>query len=83
MTITMLHFGMHDYVRKALEHSDMSAQEFADAMGVSRNTVSRWLNGRGTPSKAQLMAISIVTNVSLEWLMQGMARPEGLEPPTF
>jgi hypothetical protein len=30
-----------------------------------------------------MIAISVVTGVSLEWLTQGVARPEGLEPPTF
>lgn len=81
--MTMLQFETHDYVRKAVEVAGLSAGDFADAMGVSRNTVSRWLNGRARPSTAQMIAISVVTGVSLEWLTQGVARPEGLEPPTF
>jgi len=83
MTITVPEFGIHDHVRKAVEVSGRSVQEFADEIGVSRNTVSRWINGARVPSRAQLMAISIVSGVPLEWLEGGLARPERLELPTF
>lgn len=87
-------FEAHDYYRKAIELSGLSVGEFADAVGVSRNTVSGWINGRRGPSKAQLMAISVVSGVPLAWLetadekrppagAEGLARPKGLEPLTF
>ena len=79
----MLQFQTHDHVRKAVEVAGLSVGEFAEALGVSRNTVSRWLNGRARPSTAQMIAISVVTGVPLEWLTQSVARPERLELPTF
>lgn len=93
MTMTVLQFGLHDHIRKAIEVSGLSVGEFSDALGVSRNTASRWLSGRREPSRAQLIAISMVTRVPLEWLLgaaetppadaEGVARPKGLEPLTF
>ncbi len=79
-------FRLQHRVQLAMETAGYSVQGFADELDVSRATVSRWLNGRGEPSKAQKMAIAMATNVPLEWLdgaEGGEARPERLELPTF
>lgn len=62
-------------------------------LGVSRTTVSAWNNGRNEPRGPTLTAWALWTGVPLKWLETGqapagkpgpgVARSEGLEPPTF
>ncbi len=41
----------------------------ADALGVSKQTVSMWRHGTRSPKKSVLIHISEVYGVSIEWLM--------------
>lgn len=41
----------------------------AEALGVSKQTVSMWRHGTRSPKKAVLIDISKEFNVSIEWLM--------------
>jgi len=75
-------FKLHHRMQLALEVGDVGVQEMADYLGVSRASVSRWINGRGIVGKQTLRLWALRTGVALEWL-EGEARPEGLEPPTF
>lgn len=52
-------------MRKALREAHVPVQDMADYLGVSRNTVSRWING------AVLRAWSQRTGVPYEWLAAG------------
>ena len=52
-----------------------SQTEFADALGISRQTVGFWLNGDRVPDAANLLIISEKTGKSVEWLL-GKAPPE-------
>ena len=58
-------------MRIALRHADMGAGEMAEYLGVGRNTVSTWINGRITPGKQSLRLWSMRTGVPLEWLETG------------
>jgi transcriptional regulator with XRE-family HTH domain len=40
----------------------------ADYLGVARNTVSTWINGRIAPSKQTLRLWALRTGVDYEWL---------------
>ncbi len=60
-----------DRMRKALRVSDVSVQEIADSVGVNRNTVSAWINGRGKPNQRQLAAFALRTGAPIEWLKSG------------
>lgn len=73
-------FGRHDRVRKAVDVSGRSVQEVADALGVHRNTLGRWMSGRTTPSRAELLALSVVTGAPVEWLETG-AEPSISDEP--
>ena len=85
-------FDRSDRLRKALQVSDVEVQEMADYLGVSRTSVSNWINGRVPPSKQTLRLWALRTGVPLGWLETGQdptvqpgpegARSEGLEPPT-
>ena len=93
-----LEWDMADRMRKALRAADLPVQEVADYMGVSRNTISAWINGRATPRKSMLRLFALRVGASYKWLETGEApsspdgddgapgfvvRLEGLEPPTF
>ena len=41
----------------------------ADALGVSKQTISMWRHGTRSPKKSVLIDISKQFNVSIEWLM--------------
>ena len=64
-------FDRADRLRKSLRHADIGSQEMADYLGVSRNSVSNWINGRFVPSLAVLRAWAARTGVSLGWLVTG------------
>jgi transcriptional regulator with XRE-family HTH domain len=61
-------WDMADRMRKSLRHADLGVQEIADYLGVARNTVSTWINGRIEPSTQTLRLWAMRTGVSFEWL---------------
>ena len=87
------HETLGDRLRMALREGGLGVQEVADLLQVNRNTVSRWINDRGTPDRRTLLAWSFATGVDRRWLETGEAPAEpgprdgartgGLEPPTF
>lgn len=64
-------FDLSDRLRKALRVSGWTVQGIADQIGVSRNTVSNWINGRVTPSREQLTVWAAYTGAPLSWLERG------------
>ena len=51
----------------------MLPQEFvAEALGVSRQAVSKWENGASDPSTANLIALAKLYGVSPEELLEGL-----------
>ena len=67
-----------DRMRKALRDADLGVQEMADYLGVARNTVSTWINGRIPPSTQTLRLWAARTQVSYRWLCHG---DNGPHPP--
>ena len=52
-------------------------QEFeAEALGVSRQTVSKWENGSADPSTTNLLALAKLYGVEAEELLRGIDRSE-------
>jgi transcriptional regulator with XRE-family HTH domain len=78
LTTTDLAPDRVDRMRKALRLADMEVNELAGLLGVSRNTVSSWINGRVDPKRASLMAFAHFTDVPYEWLELGII-PDGWE----
>ena len=64
-----------DRMRKALRGSGMTVQEMADYLGVARNTVSTWINGRIEPSPTTLRVWAMTCGVSYRWLCHGTEGP--------
>lgn len=55
-------------LRKAL---GLTQQEFADKIGVKRNSMTNYETGRNTPIDAIVVSICRIFNVSEEWLRTG------------
>ncbi len=70
-------FDLADRMRKALRTSGLNQEEMADYLGVSRNTVSNWVNGHWStpPKRAYLRLWALRTGVPLEWLEHGEVTP--------
>lgn len=65
----------------------MDQQQAADAIGVSRTTLSGWERGKFEPTFSSMIRWSHITGMPLEWFAEGVdeddVRPERLELPTF
>lgn len=70
-----LEFDLADRMRKALRVSDVSVQEMADHLEMSRNTISSWINGRNTPRRRDLRDFALRAGVPLDWLQTGETPP--------
>ena len=66
-------FGLHHRMQLAMENVGMGVQEMADYLDMSRNSVSRWINGHGKPPRVVLMVWADATGVPLTWLEKGLA----------
>jgi transcriptional regulator with XRE-family HTH domain len=64
-------FDLADRLRRALRVSGISSNEIADYLGVSRTSVSNWINGRIEPSTQTLRLFALRTGFPYEWLRDG------------
>ena len=64
-------WDLADRLRKALRHSGLGPREMADYLGVARNTVSTWINGRIVPSAPVVRLWAQRTGVDYGWLRDG------------
>jgi transcriptional regulator with XRE-family HTH domain len=55
-------------MRKALRFSGTGVSEMADYLGVTRGTISTWINGRIRPSVQTLRLWALQCGVDYEWL---------------
>jgi transcriptional regulator with XRE-family HTH domain len=72
-------------MQRALAHADLQTTQIAAEIGVSRSTVSAWLNDRGAePRIGYLKLWAMRCGVSLEWLLSGTdVRRPGSCPSEF
>lgn len=66
-----------DRLAKARRMADLSVQDMADALGVSRNTVTNYERGHTDPARGVLIAYASVTGVPMWWI-EGL--DENLDP---
>ncbi len=64
-------FDLADRMRKALRTSGVGSMEMADYLGVTRATVSNWINGHVKPSLQSLRLWAMRTGVDFDWLRTG------------
>ena len=60
-----------EVLKQARASSDLSQEEAAEKVGVSRQTMSSWENGKSYPDIASVIALSDAYSVSLDSLMKG------------
>ena len=62
---------MNERIKKLRKALDLTQQEFADRIGVKRNTIATYEIGRNTPLDAVINLICKTFNVSETWLRTG------------
>jgi transcriptional regulator with XRE-family HTH domain len=70
-------WDLADRMRKAMRAADVGVQEMADYLGVSRNAVGTWINGRIEPRTQTVRLWALRTGVPYTWLSTGAVGPEG------
>jgi transcriptional regulator with XRE-family HTH domain len=78
-----LHFDMADRLRRALRVSNVSVQEMADYLDVTRGSVSNWINGRIQPDVRTLRLFAMRTGFPVSWLVNGEEPPPGGDDSSF
>lgn len=62
---------MNERLKKLRKTLDLTQQEFADKLGIKRNTVAQYEIGRNEPIDAVILSICREFNVNEEWLRTG------------
>lgn len=62
---------MNERLKKLRKTLDLTQQEFADRIGIKRNSLANYETGRNTPIDAILISICREWNVNEEWLRTG------------
>lgn len=62
---------MNDRLKALRKSLDLTQQEFANRLGVKRNTVATYEVGKSNPSDAAISLICAKFNVNEEWLRTG------------
>lgn len=65
-------FDLADRMRKGLREAGLDVQEMAAYLGVSRSSVSSWINGRIQPSLQTQRLWAMRCGVPFEWLKTGV-----------
>ncbi|MFC6009168.1 helix-turn-helix domain-containing protein [Angustibacter luteus] len=84
--------------RLKMSLGEMKAEEMGELLGVSRQTLSRWMGDKGVPRLAYIKQWALATGIDYNWLVSGNAenprpggpdeglrtevRHQGLEPRT-
>gem|GEM_PF-1356078 len=86
----LLKWDLSDRLRKSLAVSKVGVSEMAEALGVNRMTVSRWLSGAVEPKLSVLRRWAMRAGVPLEWIVTGVLNDktpppsgEGVPNPSF
>ena len=67
-------WNLADRLRKSLQVGDVNHAEMATYLGVSRNTLTNYVNGRTRPDDHTLELWARKTEVPYEWLLTGNDR---------
>lgn len=62
---------MNERIRKLRRELDLTQQEFAERIGIKRNTVAMYETGRNAPIDAVISLICRTFNVNENWLRNG------------
>lgn len=62
---------MNERIKKLRKVLDLTQQEFADRIGIKRNSFANYETGRNTPIDAIIVSICREFNVNEDWLRYG------------
>lgn len=62
---------MNERIKKIRKELDLTQQEFADMVGIPRDSIGGYETGRRNPSEAALSLICTKCHVNEEWLRTG------------
>ena len=65
--------GINERLRKARLSANLTQEAVAEKVGVSRQTMSNWENGKSNPDISSVIALSDVYKISLDALLKGEA----------
>lgn len=71
----LLAFDLADRLTKSLRVAKVGKAEMAEYLGVTRNTVGNYVNGRTTPDLRTLRLWAMRCGVPLNWLQTGETPP--------
>ena len=71
-----------DRLNQIMAQRDLKASEIADATGITRPAMSRYLANRTGISAENLITLSQYLNVSPDWLLNGSDAPESIKMST-
>ncbi len=60
---------LHERIKDLRTQAGLSQTELAEKLAVSRQAVSKWESGRGTPNISNLSAIAALFDVSVDYLL--------------
>lgn len=60
-----------DNIKRMLRKRKMSRRELGDLLGVCEGSISRYIYGEREPNLSQLVKMSDIFGVSLDWLITG------------
>lgn len=66
---------LNEKIIMARKKAGMSQLDLADAMGVSRQSVSKWETGEANPEIGKLTLLANTLNVSVDWLLSESDEP--------
>lgn len=72
-----------DKIQKLRKMKGMSQENLAEAVGVSRQAVSKWESGQTFPEMDKMIALSELFQVSLDHLLKDGPEPERTEGPVY
>ena len=65
----------HERLYKVRKNAGMTQNDLAEKLDVSRQAVSRWEMGTAKPEFENLIAISDIFGVSIDYLLRGIGEP--------
>ena len=67
-------------LQRSLAHAGMSVEAMAAELGVTRQTVGRWLHDHTEPRLGYMKLWAMRTGVPFEWLREGLRIPGTFTP---
>ncbi len=74
---TIPEFDRADRLKKAIRVSDVQIMDMAEYLGVTRETLSRYLNGKQQAPLAIVRLVALRTGVPVNWILTGDDSTDG------